>query len=48
MRTALVGVTLLGLLALVAAGSAGGEWGGGPEELDVRAPSSTMRSRSGC
>jgi hypothetical protein len=35
MRTALVGVTLLGLLALVAAGSAGGEWGGGPEDRNV-------------
>jgi Domain of unknown function (DUF4129) len=35
MRTALVGVTLLGLLALVAAGSAGGEWGGGVEERTV-------------
>ena len=35
MRTALVGVTLLGLLALVAAGSAGGEWGGGAEERGV-------------
>jgi hypothetical protein len=35
MRTALVGVTLLGLLALVAAGSAGGEWGGGLEDRHV-------------
>ncbi len=35
MRTALVGVTLLGLLALVAAGSAGGEWGGGLEDRNV-------------
>ena len=35
MRTALVGVTLLGLLALVAAGSAGGEWGGGVEDRTV-------------
>ncbi|MEP7335676.1 MAG: DUF4129 domain-containing protein [Actinomycetota bacterium] len=35
MRTALVGVTLLGLLALAAAGSAGGEWGGGLEERNV-------------
>jgi hypothetical protein len=35
MRTALVGVTLLGLLALVAAGSAGDEWGDGLEERDV-------------
>jgi hypothetical protein len=35
MRTALVGVTLLGLLALVAAGSAGGEWGGGLEDRGV-------------
>jgi hypothetical protein len=35
MRTALVGVTLLGLLALVAAGSAGGEWGGGLEDRKV-------------
>jgi hypothetical protein len=35
MRTALVGVTLLGLLALAAAGSAGGEWGGGLEERSV-------------
>lgn len=35
MRTALVGVTLLGLLALVAAGSAGGEWGGGFEDRGV-------------
>jgi hypothetical protein len=28
-------VTLLGLLALVAVGSAGGEWGGGPEDRNV-------------
>lgn len=35
MRIALVGVTLLGLLALVAAGSAGGEWGGGLEDRTV-------------
>jgi hypothetical protein len=35
MRTALVGVTLLGLLALAAAGSAGGEWGGGLEDRSV-------------
>ena len=35
MRTAFVGVTLLGLLALVAAGSAGGEWGGGLEDRNV-------------
>ncbi len=35
MRTALVGVTLLGLLALVALGSAGGEWGGGLEDRSV-------------
>lgn len=35
MRTALVGVTLLGLLALAAAGSAGGEWGGGLEDRNV-------------
>ena len=35
MRTAFVGVTLLGLLALVAAGSAGGEWGGGREDRNV-------------
>ena len=35
MRTALVGVTLLGLLALVALGSAGGEWGGGAEDRSV-------------
>jgi len=35
MRTALVGVTLLGLLTLVAAGSAGGEWGGGLEDRGV-------------
>jgi hypothetical protein len=35
MRTALVGVTLLGLLALVALGSAGGEWGGGDEDRSV-------------
>lgn len=35
MRIALVGVTLLGLLALAAAGSAGGEWGGGLEERNV-------------
>src|SRR5688572_2471717 len=35
MRTALVGVTLLGLLALVAAGSAGDEWGGGLEDRKV-------------
>ena len=35
MRTALVGVALLGLLALVAAGSAGGEWGGGLEDRNV-------------
>ena len=35
MRTALVGFTVLGLLALVAAGSAGGEWGGGFEDRGV-------------
>ena len=35
MRTALVGVTLLGLLALVAAGSAGNEWGDGLEDRNV-------------
>src|SRR5918993_5957909 len=35
MRTAVVGVTLLGLLALVAAGSAGGEWGDGLEDRSV-------------
>jgi hypothetical protein len=35
MRAALVGVTLLGLLALAAAGSAGGEWGGGLEDRNV-------------
>lgn len=35
MRTAVVGVTLLGLLALVAAGSAGGEWGDGLEDRNV-------------
>ncbi len=35
MRTALVGFALLGLLALVAVGSAGEEWGGGLEERDV-------------
>ena len=35
MRAALVGVTLLGLLALVALGSAGGEWGGGAEDRTV-------------
>ena len=35
MRTALVGVTLLGLLALVALGSADGEWGGGAEDRTV-------------
>jgi Domain of unknown function (DUF4129) len=35
MRIALVGVTLLGLLALAAAGSAGGEWGGGLGERNV-------------
>jgi hypothetical protein len=35
MRTALVGFALLGLLALVAVGSAGEEWGGRLEERDV-------------
>jgi hypothetical protein len=35
MRTALVGLALLGLLALVAAGSSGEEWGGGLEERNV-------------
>jgi hypothetical protein len=35
MRTALVGLALLGLLALVAAGSVGEEWGGGLEEGNV-------------
>jgi uncharacterized protein DUF4129 len=35
MRTALVGVTLLGLLALVALGSADGEWGGAAEDRTV-------------
>ena len=35
MRTALVGFALLGLLALVAVGSAGDEWGGGLVERDV-------------
>jgi hypothetical protein len=35
MRTALVGLALLGLLALVAVGSAGEEWGGGLEDRDV-------------
>jgi hypothetical protein len=35
MRTAFVGVTLLGLLALVAAGSAGDEWGDGLKDRNV-------------
>jgi hypothetical protein len=35
MRTALVGFVLLGLLALVAAGSSGDEWGGGREDRTV-------------
>jgi hypothetical protein len=35
MRAALVGLALLGLLALAAAGSAGEQWGGGLEERNV-------------
>ena len=35
MRTALIGLSLLGLLALVAAGSSGNEWGGGLEDRTV-------------
>lgn len=35
MRTALVGLSLLGLLALAAAGSAGEDWGGGPEDRAI-------------
>lgn len=35
MRTALIGLAVLGLLALVAAGSSGDDWGGGVEDRTV-------------